>query len=62
MRAHARRTRDVFINSQNDSLASFGNPNSIRFSPGNGGGHTVIGVTMNIPSWQKCHTTLLWEP
>jgi len=36
MRPHAWRTQDVFINTLDDSLASFGNPNSIRFSPGNG--------------------------
>jgi len=26
------------------------------------GGHTVLGVAMNISSWQMCHTKLfLWE-
>jgi len=36
MRPHARRTQDVSINAWNDCLAALGNPNSIRFSPGNG--------------------------
>jgi len=37
VRPHAWQTQDVSINAYVDSLASFGNPNSIRFSPGNGG-------------------------
>jgi len=55
MRPHARRIQDVLIDTKNGSLASFSKPNSIRFSPGNGGATPF----MNIYSWQMCHTTLV---